>query len=224
MNFKSRLIFLLLLAVLPLTKAQSQSKIKLFNQKNLAGWYAYEPASGKQADASKLFHVEKKMIRLYGDKIGYLMSEKSFGNFQLTVEFRWNTDSTFSRKSTKKNSGIMYLIPAETPDILWPKGIQFQIKEASTGDFIFLQDVTLTINGKQTEPGKSVTSARFADAEKPFGEWNTAVITSLNGKIKQELNGKLVNEGAEPKISEGRILLQYEGYPIDFRKIIIKKL
>lgn len=224
MNFKSRLIFLLLLAVLPLTKAQSQSKIKLFNQKNLAGWYAYEPASGKQEDASKLFHVEKKMIRLYGDKIGYLMSEKSFGNFQLTFEFRWNTDSTFSRKSTKKNSGIMYLIPAETPDILWPKGIQFQIKEASTGDFVFLQDVTLTINGKQTEPGKSVTSARFGDAEKPFGEWNTAVITSLNGKIKQELNGKLVNEGAEPKISEGRILLQYEGYPIDFRKIIIKKL
>lgn len=224
MNFKNRLIFLLFLVILPFNKAQSQSKIKLFNQKNLAGWYAYESASGKQEDASKLFHVKKKMIRLYGDKIGYLMSEKSFGNFQLTVEFRWNNDSTFSRKSNKKNSGIMYLVPAETPDVLWPKGIQFQIKEGGSGDFVFLQDVTLNINGKQTEPGKSVTSARFADAEKSFGEWNTAVITSLNGTIKQELNGKLVNEGTEPKISEGRILLQYEGYPIDFRKITIKKL
>jgi Domain of Unknown Function (DUF1080) len=224
MSYKNRLIFLLFLVILPLTKAQSQSKIKLFNKKDFTGWYAYEPTLGKQADASKMFHVEKKMIRLYGGKIGYLMSEKSFGNFQLTVEFRWNTDSTFSRKSNKKNSGIMYLVPTETPDILWPKGIQFQIKEAVTGDFVFLQDVTLNINGNRTEAGKSVTSARFTDAEKPFGEWNTAVITSLNGKIKQELNGKLVNEGIEPMISEGRILLQYEGYPIDFRKIIIKKL
>lgn len=221
MNFKT-LSILLFFSFPYFTNAQS--KIKLFNQKDLTGWYVYEPTLGKQKDASKIFHVDKKMIRLYGDKIAYLMSEKSFGNFQLTVEFRWNTDSTFSRKSNKKNSGIMYLIPPKTPDILWPKGIQFQIKEAATGDFVFLQDVTLSINGKRTEPGKSVTSARFTDAEKPYGEWNTAVITSFNGKIKQELNGKLVNEGIDPMISEGRILLQYEGYPIDFRKIIIKQL
>lgn len=222
MNFKALFIFLFSLSLPYFTKAQS--KIKLFNQKDFTGWYAYEPTAGKQNDASKLFHVDKKMIRLYGDKIGYLMSEKSFGDFQLTVEFRWNTDSTFIKKSNKKNSGIMYLVPSETPDVLWPKGIQFQIKEAATGDFVFLQDVTMSINGKRTEPGKSITSVRFSDAEKPFGEWNTAVITSFNGKIKQELNGKLVNEGIEPMISEGRILLQYEGYPIDFRKIIIKQL
>ena len=176
------------------------------------------------AKEKKQTHVKNKMIRIYGDKIGYLMSEKSFNNFQLTVEFRWNTDSTFSRKSNKKNSGIMYLIPPETPDELWPKGIQFQVKDGATGDFVLLQNVTLNVNGKQTEAGKSVTSARFADAEKPFGEWNIAVITSLNGKIKQELNGKLVNEGIQNEISEGRVLLQYEGYPIDFRKIIIKEL
>lgn len=222
MNFKTIFIILFSLSFPYFTTAQS--KISLFNQKDLAGWYAYEPTVGKQEDASKLFHVEKKMIRFYGNKIGYLMSEKSFSNFQLRVEFRWNTDSTFSRKSNKKNSGIMYLVPPETPDILWPKGIQFQLKEAATGDFVFLQDVTLNINGKRTEAGKSVTSARIIDAEKPFGEWNTAVITSLNGKIKQELNGKIVNEGTDPMISEGRILLQYEGYPIDFRKIRIKKL
>ena len=223
-NLKYRTIFFSFLAIFSFSKALSQSTVKLFNRKNLTGWYAFEPATGKQTNAENLFHVKNKMIRLYGDKIGYLMSEKSFNNFQLTVEFRWNTDSTFSRKSNKKNSGIMYLIPPETPDELWPKGIQFQVKDGATGDFVLLQNVTLNVNGKQTEAGKSVTSARFADAEKPFGEWNIAVITSLNGKIKQELNGKLVNEGIQNEISEGRVLLQYEGYPIDFRKIIIKEL
>ena len=118
----------------------------------------------------------------------------------------------------------MYLVPEETPDTLWPKGIQFQIKEGATGDFILLQGVTLKINGKNTEPGKSVVVKRFEDAAKPAGEWNTMVVTFVNGKIKQELNGKLVNESSEPSISEGRILLQYEGYPIDFRKVEIEEL
>ncbi len=219
-----RLLIFFVLSVLFESKMQAQSTIKLFNQKNLKGWYAFEPVSGKQKDASKIFQVDKEMIHLGGEKIGYLMSEKSFKNFQLTVEYKWNTDSTVIRKSNKKNSGIMYLVPTNTPDTLWPKGIQFQVKEGATGDFVLLQNVILAVKGKKTEAGKSVTSTRFEDAEKPFGEWNTVVITSLNGNIKQELNGKLVNEGMQTEISEGRILLQYEGYPIDFRKINIKIL
>lgn len=221
---KNHLVITLFIAILSFNIAHSQKRTTLFNQKNLTGWYAYDPISGKQQDASKTFRADKKMIRMYGEKIGYLMSEKSFQQFQLIVEYRWNIDSTFSRKSTKKNSGIMYLVPNYMPDTLWPKGIQFQVKEGATGDFVMLQGVTLEIKGKKTEAGKSVVSARFEDAEKPFGEWNTVVITCHNGLIKQELNGKLVNEGQLTTPSEGRILLQYEGYPIDFRKIIVKQL
>lgn len=216
-------VFLFLISLFA-SKTHAQAKIKLFNEKNLKGWYAYEPVSEKQKDASKVFYAEQKMIRMYGDKIGYLMSEKSFKNFQLTLEYKWNTDSTVVRKSNKKNSGIMYLVPTSTPDTLWPKGIQFQVKEGATGDFVFLQNVVLEVKGKKTEAGKSVVSTKFEEAEKPFGEWNKVVITSLNGNIKQELNGKLVNEGTQTEISEGRILLQYEGYPIDFRKVLIKEL
>ncbi|MFD0989500.1 DUF1080 domain-containing protein [Mariniflexile jejuense] len=202
----------------------SQSKIKLFNGKNLDGWYAFDAELGKQADASKLFHVEKNKIRLYGNKAGYLMSNQSFKNFELTVKFKWNIDTTFVRKSDKKNSGVMYLVPLETPDELWPKGIQFQIKEGATGDFVLLQNVTLVVNGFKTEAGRSVSSVKFLDAEKPFGKWNTLVITHTNGKITQKLNGKLVNEGFEASVLEGRILLQYEGFPIDFCKINLKKI
>jgi hypothetical protein len=132
-------------------------------------------------------------------------------------------DTTYARKSNNKNSGVMYLISSKTRDTLWPKGIQFQIKEGGTGDFILLQDVTLRINGVKTIAGRSVVSPRFEDATNPIGEWNTLVITSINGKIKQELNGKLVNEGDKSSVSEGRVLIQYEGFPIDFRKIIIEK-
>ena len=217
---KRVLVLILLLS----SAAFSQTTIQLFNQKNLEGWYAYEPETGKHVDASDLFSVEHNIIRLSGDKAGYLMSEKSFVNFRLTVEYRWNTDTTFVRKNNKVNSGVMYLVPSDFPDMLWPKGIQFQIKEGATGDFILLQEITMTINGEKTEPGKSVVVKRLQDTTNPIGDWNTLVVTSENGNIRQELNGKLVNQGDSPSVSEGRILLQYEGFPIDFRKVEIVKL
>lgn len=216
-------IMLIILLMFP-RLVDAQTTIKLFDRIDLEGWYAYETESGKHSNASDLFSVEDHMIRLYGSEAGYLMSEQSFSDFRLTIEFRWNTDTTFIRKNNSKNSGVMYLVPSEAPDMLWPKGIQFQIKEGSTGDFILLQGVTLKINGKETDPGKSVVVNRFKDAINPIGEWNTLVVKTVNGKIKQKLNGKLVNEGSEPSVSEGRILLQYEGFPIDFRKVEIKIL
>ncbi|KDN54001.1 3-keto-disaccharide hydrolase [Flavobacterium seoulense] len=217
--FRSLLIILVLFS----QNTNAQKRIKLFNQKDLKDWYAFGDEKGKQDNAANLFSVENNMIRMYGPKAGYLMSEQSFRNFELTVEYKWNTDTNFVRKNNSKNSGVMYHVPAETPDVLWPKGIQFQIKEGATGDFVFLQEVTLNINGTTITPGKSVVSKRFADAENPIGEWNELVVISKNGKITQKLNGKLVNEGTESSVTEGRILLQYEGFPIDFRKVTIKK-
>ena len=108
--------------------------------------------------------------------------------------------------------------------MLWPKGIKFQIKKDTTGDFILLNEVTLEIKGVKTAPGKSVVANKFKDAANSIGEWNTIVITSKNGKIRQELNGKLVNKGKKSSVQEGRVLLQYEGFPIDFRKVEIKTL
>jgi hypothetical protein len=202
----------------------AKKPLKLFNQKNLSGWYAFNAETGKHTNAAGLFTVDKQMIRMFGSTAGYLMTKKSFRNFKLEVEYRWNTDSTFVRKNDKKNSGVMYLVPEEYADMLWPKGIQFQIKEGSTGDFILLHEVILTVKGEANAPGASVVIKRFTDAEKPIGEWNSIVITVENGNIRQELNGVIVNEATNPSVLEGRISLQYEGYPIDFRKVEISKL
>ncbi|MFB6319606.1 DUF1080 domain-containing protein [Saccharicrinis sp. FJH54] len=201
--------------------SNAQDTVHLFNGTDLNGWYAFEPETGVHQDAGELFEVADGMIRMYGTKAGYLMSDQSFHDFTLTTEFRWNTDTAFTRKNNKLNSGLMYLVRETTPDTLWPGGIQFQIKEGASGDFILLQDVTLIHNGTRTEPGRSVVVKRLADAANPIGNWNTLTVTYRNGTIKQELNGKLVNEGSEPSVTEGRILLQYEGFPIDFRKVDI---
>ena len=198
-------------------------KIKLFNKKDLNGWYAFESSSGRHDNALEIFAVDKKIIRLYGNKPGYLMSEQSFGNFKLTVEYSWNTDGIFVSNPKTKNSGVMYLVSDSTKDELWPQGIQFQIKDEHSGDFVLLQNVTIVKNGIRTKPGKSVTVARIQEAEKPIGKWNKIEVVFKNGNITQKLNGKIVNEGNNPSVSVGRILLQYEGSPIDFRKVEIVK-
>ncbi|MNR33824.1 hypothetical protein D3C85_1515350 [compost metagenome] len=67
-----------------------------------------------------------------------------------------------------------------------------------------------------------MVSAKFLENENPYGEWNIVVIKSFNGKIKQYLNGKLVNECTDASSTEGKISLNYERSPIDFRNITIK--
>ncbi|MGC3977379.1 MAG: DUF1080 domain-containing protein [Paludibacteraceae bacterium] len=197
----------------------SAQTVHLFNCKGLDNWYAFDAATGNRLSALELFSVEKKCLRLYGKKAGYLMSKQSFANFKLSAQFKWNTDSSFSKSSKTKNSGIMYLVPDTAKDALWPAGIQFQIKSGSTGDFILLCGVTCEIDGKTTTAGKSVIYSKTADAEKKMGKWNSIEIIVKDNIVTQKLNGKVVNKANNPSVNRGRTLLQYEGYPIDFRKI-----
>ncbi|TDP03865.1 DUF1080 domain-containing protein [Flavobacterium sp. 245] len=184
-------------------------------------WYAFTKTNTAQQEPSKVYEFTDGMIRMHGEDPSCLMTKKSYKNFELTLEYRWNLDEKYKMKGVK-NSGVMYNIPLDASDKIWPKGIQFQIKEKTTGDFIFLDQVTAKVNGKLIEAGASVVSAKFLENENPYGEWNIVVIKSFNGKIKQYLNGKLVNECTDASSTEGKISLNYERSPIDFRNITIK--
>ncbi|MFB9078414.1 DUF1080 domain-containing protein [Flavobacterium procerum] len=186
-------------------------------------WYAFTKTNTAQQEPSKVYEFTDGMIRMHGEEAGCLMTKKSYKNFELSLEYRWNLEEKYKMKGTK-NSGVMYNIPLDASDKIWPKGIQFQIKENTTGDFIFLDQVTAKVNDKWIEAGASVTSPKFLANENPYGEWNSIVIKSYNGKITQYLNGKLVNECTEASSTEGKISLNYERSPIDFKNIRIKNI
>ena len=196
---------------------------KSLNNDAVANWYAYVK-DHKYDNAGEVYQFTDSMIRLHGNKAGYLMSNKSYGDFELTLEYRWNMEPAYQRGSGKKNSGVMYNVPDTARDMLWPAGIQFQVKEGATGDFILLENVTLTVRDTTRVPGKSVAVARLSEQEKPLGQWNSILIRSVQGKCFQYLNGVLVNEGSNASSQSGRILLQYEGSPIDFRHIVVTPL
>jgi hypothetical protein len=201
-----------------------QEKVELFNGNDLKGWHAYSKSTGSVADAGKVFTVKDHMLVLSGPENGYIMTNDTFKNFKIIAEYRWELNVPEDQMKRTKNSGIMYNIPASLRDTLWPKGILCDVRVGLTGDFFLLNGATLTVKDSISKPAKAVVFPMFFEAEKPAGEWNTVEITSLNGKCTSIVNGQLVNEGINGSPTSGRILIQYERYPILFRKFELIKL
>ena len=63
---------------------------------------------------------------------------------------------------------------------------------------------------------------RPAANENPIGEWNTAELVCVGDKADFYFNGKLVNRLTRLSPARGKIQLQSEGCPIEFRRIAIK--
>ncbi|MFT3740972.1 MAG: DUF1080 domain-containing protein [Breznakibacter sp.] len=155
--------------------------------------YGYSTATGK-TKPGQLFLIKDGEIHLKGKQVGYLMTRRTYGDFELTAQFRW-ADEQEDRTSSKRNSGIMFRVPETASDTLWPKGFQYQIKDNATGDFVLLQQVTVEVNDLVCGPGASVSVKRMVDAEKAAGEWNEIRIIAKGDAIEQYLNGVLVNKG-----------------------------
>lgn len=204
-------------------KEQVEKKV-LFNGKNLEEWVGWSRKVGKVGNAEKLFEVSDGMIRMHGDFVGYIRSKKTYSDFELTLQFRWNTDSKYQPQKDIKNSGVMYLVDKRADDTVFPRGVQYQIKTGGTGDFILIKDPVMEIRSKVYGPGLSLVIPRTVDAEKAVGEWNTIKIRSAEGYIVQKLNGVIVNEGINCTEKEGRILICYEKAPIDFKDVVITEL
>ena len=208
--------------------AQLQTEVMkpLFNGKNLEGWYSFLTSKGKNNDIEKVFGVEDGQLHISGKEFGYLGSEKEYTNFHLVVEFKWGIKKYPPRDAdtTKRDNGICYYMPLSAKDTVWPVSIECQIQEGDVGDIWLIGKTTMMVDGKRTEPKDYNRVVKKRDAEKPNGEWNKVEIIANNGKIIYLVNGVVVNEGEDPSISKGKILIQSEGAEIYYRKIEIAEL
>jgi len=58
-----------------------------------------------------------------------------------------------------------------------------------------------------------------SDVEKSGGEWNHLEAIVQGGNLQYLVNGRLVNEGFEGSLTEGKLLFQSEGAEVFFRRI-----
>ena len=201
----------------------SQAKgrvVKLFNGRNLDGWYTFLRTKGKNNDPESIFKVEGKMIHVLGKEFGYMSTINEYDNFHLTVEFKWGEQKFPPREKAKRDSGILYRFPMGQEDKVWPHSIECQVQEGDCGDFWLVAGTTIV--------GDGVTQTRYfqkkKDAEKPHGQWNKIEIIADGGKCSHLVNGGLVNEATEASVSKGKILLQSEGAEVFYRKVELRTL
>jgi hypothetical protein len=138
-----------------------------------------------------------------GKPDGYIRTEAAHENFELSLEWKFPTDSN-------GNSGI--LIHAADNDMLWPTSFQVQLHRPTAGS-VFPHD-----------GAKSENSLMEKDLSRPVNEWNQCAITCERGKIAVVMNGKKVGVVTGCMPHKGYIALQSEGSLVHFRKICIKPL
>jgi hypothetical protein len=220
---------LLLACALAQSTYAEESPVALFNGKDLNGWHADVPAADTNKNVGPSFLVRDGKLLSMGDPRGHLITDQSFSDYRLEVEYR------FAGKPG--NCGV--LVHASTPRALngmFPQSIEVQMQSGNAGDFWCIQE-NIEVPDMETrrprKPGQSFgggpKDARRIlnltdDSEKPVGEWNQMTIECKGREIKVWVNGALVNHGSNATAEKGQIALQAEGSEVEFRKVELTPL
>jgi hypothetical protein len=247
--------------------------VSLFNGKDLSGWYTYlsKPDSsldvpgltrdskgrysgpiGLNKDPLGVFSVTEldggPVIRISGQVMGILVTEKEYENYHLRLEFRWGEKKYPPREKEPRDSGVLYNSIGKEGAWYdtWMKSIECQINEKEVGDLYTVDTVFTDVPAVKDSTGKEYIYRRGAekvtfspdpshcakdvDYEKPVGEWNVIDVYTVNGRGVHVVNGKanirlenfryLLN-GEEVPLTRGKIQLQSEGSEVYYRNITI---
>jgi hypothetical protein len=189
--------------------------VKLFNGKNLNGWFRV--VGDSETDPAAIWSVRDGVIVCAGAPSGYLMTKDRYTNYSLRMQWRYaasgDAEHPFKlgdRKVDSGNSGV--LLHAQPPFNVWPRSVEVQLANSSAGSIF-------PISGASSD---NSTGAR--DKAKPVGEWNTFEITCKDGSVTVALNGEDVGTVTACNPDSGHIGFQSEGAEIHFRNIEIKAL
>lgn len=217
-----RVLPLLLLLAACAAPSQLPQPVALWNGTSLLGWHADVPDAdgGKAVEPS--FVCQDGLLVSNGTPQGHLITDRSFANYRLAVEWRWPGEPG--------NCGI--LVHASTPRRLYgmfPQSIECQLHHGNAGDFWCIgEDITVPdmetrrgpkekwgVDGNKIRRIKNLTD----HSEKPQGEWNRMEIECRGSSVTIWVNGDLVNNGTLCTASQGQIAIQAEGARCEFRLV-----
>lgn len=159
-------IWLTIPFVLPAVAAppvEPTEPMKLFNGKDLSGFYTWLKESGRD-DPQRAFRVTDGMIHCTGEGRGYLATECAYKNYHLSLEYKWG-ERVYGAKYVR-NSGV--LLHGTGPDGasggLWMASVECQLAQGCEGDIIVIRGkdadgqtipVTVTSETRVAEDGKT---------------------------------------------------------------------
>ncbi len=201
----------------------------LFNGNSFDGWRLINHTDFPE----KGWEVADNTISCTGEKGGSIITDETFGNFELTWEWKM--------LSKGANSGLKYFVAERPGDTsIHGLGIEYQMLD----DDDYIERGEMKNNDFHTTGAAYELYTPSPDKKvKPLGKWNKSRIISKNGKTEHWLNGKKILEYdrfsddfkqrvAKSKFktvdnfglhSEGHILLQDHNSRIYFRNIKIRR-
>lgn len=187
----------------------------LFNGKDLDGWVPMNVAP-------ETFSVRDAMIVSTGKPTGVMRTDRHYENFILELEWR--------HVHPGGNAGLfVYSDAIPHVGVPFTRGVEIQILDGQeTRDYTSHGDVFsiwgATMKPDRPHPGGWMRCLPSEKRAKPSPEWNHYRVTSRDGVLKLEVNGKEVSGASECKPRKGYICLEAEGSECHFRKIKIKEL
>jgi hypothetical protein len=158
---------------------------------------------------------EGDVIRCSGVPNGYLATKKSYRNFVMRLDFRYERpDDLVDDASFPGNSGYLLYVTGEPK--VWPQCVEVQGRNRDVGRII-------AIGGAPAVKADDNPAAR-AEVIRPVGQWNSIEIHSQDGAVIAKLNGVVVCTSEAGPLREGPIGFQSEGREIHFRNVRIKEL
>lgn len=116
--------------------------IRLFNGKNLDGWYTFIKDRGRGNDPKGVFTVKDGMIHISGEEWGCITTHNEYENYTLTAEFKWGGKTCEPRINNARDGGILVHSTGIDGGYsgTWMHGIECQIIEGGTGDLLVVGD------------------------------------------------------------------------------------
>lgn len=186
-----------------------KTRIDLFNGVDFTGWKLFIPDPA--VDVKSVWQVQNGIIHCTGTPNGYMRTETDVTNYKLHLEWRWPEEPG--------NSGV--LLHMREPDKVWPKSIECQLQSGDAGDFWLIDGTDIK---EHMDKSSRRIPKKLDSSENPPGEWNVYDIICRGNTIQAYVNGVLQNEGTEATVSAGKVCLQSEGKPIEFRNIYVEPL
>jgi hypothetical protein len=190
-----------------------KKKTMLWNGKDFIGWKLF--VGDSEHDVTKTWSVGDGVFRCEGKPAGYMRTERDYANYLLHVEWRWPEKGG--------NNGV--LAHMSGPDKVWPKSLECQLYSQNAGDFWVIGGVETKEHAKGGDRVKGRRTIKLKESsEKPVGQWNSYDIICKDDWVLVLVNGVLQNVATGCSVSSGKICLQSEGTPIEYRNIYIEPL
>ena len=163
-------------------------------------------------DVEKTWSIKDGVLACTGRPSGYIRTAKAYKNYVFRVEYRW-------AGRTGNNGVLAHMVG---PDRVWPKSLECQGMYHNQGDFFEIGGWKFNEHksGGKRVRGRRVLKYEPHNEKKP-GEWGVYEVWCVGDVVRPYVNGKLMNEASGCEITAGKICLQSEGVPIEFRNITI---